>query len=125
MRQVTLFAAIAAMLVLVGHASAQSVTFNFADGTSDGWDSGGFSDSTPLSVTSIGGANYISVPIGGFQVANVATGNASSAFYQAMVAAAQNPSGYDISYNWLVNTAGFSGTTFLQLGTFVNTGSGY
>ena len=42
-----------------------------------------------------------------------------------MQAAAANPAGYDISYDWYVNTAGFSGATFLQLGTFVNTGSGY
>ena len=48
-----------------------------------------------------------------------------SPFFTAMQAAAANPAGYDISYNYYINTAGVSGSTFLQLGTFVNTGSGY
>jgi hypothetical protein len=42
-----------------------------------------------------------------------------------MAAAAANPAGYDISYNYYINTAGFSGATFMQLGTYVNTGSSY
>jgi PEP-CTERM motif len=125
MRQLTLFAAIAAMLVLVGRVSAQSVTFNFADGTDDGWQAPFGSTDAGYTITNIGGTNYMYLPLGGFQVAGYSSGNTSSAFYQAMHAAAVNPSGYDISYDWLVNTAGFSGTTFLQLGTFVNTGSGY
>ena len=41
-----------------------------------------------------------------------------------MAAAALNPTGYDISYDYSVNTAAFSGATFLQIGTFVNTGNG-
>ncbi len=40
-------------------------------------------------------------------------------------AAAANPIGYNISYDYYIDTAGFSGATFLQLGTFVNSGSGY
>ncbi|MGH7943207.1 MAG: PEP-CTERM sorting domain-containing protein [Limisphaerales bacterium] len=120
-------------------AQAQSVDFTFSDGTSDGWDAGGFSDSTALAVENIGGQNYVVAPDGGFQVGNVASGNTglpsglNSAFNSAMNAALNNPSGYDFSYTWSVNTAeagwqtGNSGgpATFLQLGIFVNTGTGY
>ena len=65
------------------------------------------------------------IPLGGFQVANVSHGSDGSAFYNAMSAAAANPAGYDISYNYYIDTSTFSGATFLQIGTFVNTGSGY
>jgi hypothetical protein len=133
MRHVSRFAVIGCLVVgcqllLAGRASAQSVTFNFADNTSDGWNNGGFSSSPASTVVTIGGANYISLPIGGFQVANVATGNTGSAFFQAMAAATANPSGYTLSYNWYVDTSTFTGATsnsFLQLGSFVNTGSGF
>ena len=47
-------------------------------------------------------------------------------FNAAMAAAAANPAGYDISYNYYINTATcYRLPTFLQVGTFVNTGSGY
>jgi len=123
-----LVAVTAMALFSVSRVSAQSVTFNFADNTSDGWDSGGFSNTTPLNVTTIGASNYIQVPIGGFQVANVATGDTTSAFFKAIAAAMQNPSGFTLSYNWYVDTSKFTGATvnsFLQVGSFVNAGSGY
>jgi hypothetical protein len=106
---------------------AQSVTFNFTDGTSDGWANAGFGASPLAAVQNIGGINYISVPLGGFQVANVASGYAGnlSTFTATMAAAAANPAGYDISYNYYINTANFVGATYLQVGTFVNSGSGY
>jgi len=118
---------------------AQSVTFTFSDGTSDGWDAGGFSDTTALGVQNIGSQNYVVAPGGGFQVGNVASGNSglpsalNTAFNAAMFAAINDPSGYDFSYSWSVNTAeagwatGNSGgpATYLQLGLFVNTGTGY
>jgi hypothetical protein len=126
MHRVTLLAAIAALLVAAGRVNAAMVTFNFSDGTSDGWANGGFSASPLSTVTTISGSNYIAIPIGGFQVANVSSGNTSSAFFQAMAAAQQNPSGYDLSYNWYVNTASFTATptSFLQVGSFVNDGAG-
>ncbi|HEV2208305.1 MAG TPA: PEP-CTERM sorting domain-containing protein [Verrucomicrobiae bacterium] len=102
-----------------------SVTYNFSDGTADGWAASGFGSTPPASVVNIAGNNYINIPLGGFQVANVGHGADGSAFYSAMQAAAANPAGYNISYEWNVNTASFSGATFLQIGTFVNTGSGY
>jgi hypothetical protein len=120
-------ATLTALIIGAIQSHGQSVTFNFADGTSDGWYLGGFSSSTLPAVQNIGGANYIAVPIGGFQVANIGSGNTASAFFLAMAAAQQNPSGYMLSYNWSVNTANLTGATinsFLQLGSFVNDGSG-
>ena len=109
-------------------AQSQSVLYNFSDGTADGWANSGFGGAPPAaSVSNIGGQNYIFLPLGGFQVGNVAsgyTGNLST-FTAAMQAAAANPAGYNISYNYYIDTSTFSGSTFLQFGTFVNTGSGY
>jgi hypothetical protein len=106
-------------------AQGQSVLYNFADNTSDGWANSGFGSTPVATVQTIGGQNYIAIPLGGFQVGNVAHGADGSPFYNAMQAAAANPAGYDISYTYYINTAAFSGATYLQLGTFVNTGSGY
>jgi hypothetical protein len=108
-------------------AQAQSVTFDFAGGSNQGWTSGGFSAGTALPVSTISGNNYVFVPTGNFQAANVASGytGTPASFNAAMSAALINPSGYNISYNWYVNTAGMSNATFLQLGTFLNSGLGY
>ena len=120
----------AAMCVGLGmiQAQAQSVTYTFSDGTSDGWATSGFSGTPVASVSNIGGQNYIYVPFTGFQSANVASGYPGnlSGFNGAMFAALNNPAGYDISYTYYINTATFSSdVTFLQLGTFLNTGSSY
>jgi hypothetical protein len=124
--------ALTAAVALIGlgaiQAQGQSVTYTFSDNTSDGWSLGGFSSGTLPTVSNIGGANYIYIPIGGFQVANVASGYSGNlaGFNAAMSAAMNNPAGYDISYNYYINTATFStNSTYLQVGTFVNTGSGY
>jgi hypothetical protein len=126
--KLTSFAAAAGLLALVAiQAQGQSVTYNFNDGNADGWVNSGFG-STPIpTVSNIGGSNYVYLPMVGFQSANVTSGNSfnGSTFAAAMAAAAANPAGYDISYNYYINTATFTGATFLQLGTFVNTGSGY
>jgi hypothetical protein len=122
-------AAAAALAVLAGRASAQSVTYNFSDNTSDGWDQGGFSDSTADTLDTIGGSNYIHVQSGGFQVNNRATGNTGDAMFLALQAAQQAPGTYDVSYDWLINTAQFASPavtpTFTQLGIFVNGGDGF
>ena len=126
----TKIASLTAAVALLGlgaiQAQAQSVTFNFSDGTSDGWANSGFGSSPLAAVQNIGGNNYLSIPLGGFQVANVASGDAGNlpTFTATMAAAAANPAGYDISYNYYVNTAGFTGSTFMQLGLYVNSGSG-
>jgi PEP-CTERM motif len=108
-------------------AQAQSLTYNFTDGTSDGWANAGFSGSPVASVSNIGGLNYVYLPFVGFQSGNDASDSAGNlaGFNAAMSAAISNPSGYNISYNYYLNTATISGATFLQLGVFVNTGSGY
>jgi hypothetical protein len=125
MKHTSRLAAVAALFLGAIQAHAQYVSYNFTDGTSDGWANAGFG-STPLSpVVGIGGVNYISVPAGSFQVANVAHGADGSPFYTTMQDAAANPAGFDISYTYYINTANIVGATFLQVGTFVNTGSGY
>jgi len=120
-------AALGALLFGAIQSQGQGVIYNFTDGTSDGWVNSGFGSSPASPVSNIGGVNYIFVPLGGFQVANVSSGANSSDFYTAMKAAAANPSGYNLSYNWYVDTSTFgaSSGTFLQIGTFVNSGSGY
>jgi hypothetical protein len=107
-------------------AHGQSVIYNFSDGTADGWAASGFGGSPAATVGTFGGNNYIFGAVGNFQVLNVSTGDASSPLYQAMQAAAANPAGYDISYNYYIDTSTFGATppTFMQLGTFVNTGDG-
>jgi PEP-CTERM motif len=123
---------LAATIALLGlaaiQAQGQSVDFTFADGTSDGWANSGFGSSPVASVVTISGQNYISIPVGGFQVGNVASGYTGNlaGFNAAMFAALNNPAGYDISYNWYVNTATWTGSpTYLQAGLFLNAGSGY
>lgn len=120
-------AAVAGLLVGAIQAQAQSVIYTFSDNTSDGWVDSGFGSSPASSVSSITGNNYIFVPLnaGAFQVANVSSGDPSSALYQAMQAASVDPAGYNLSYNYYIDTSTFGGSpgTFLQLGTFVNAGN--
>jgi hypothetical protein len=106
---------------------AQSITYTFSDGTADGWANAGFSGSPVASVSNFGGQNYVYMPFVGFQSGNDASDSVGNlaGFNAAMAAAINNPSGYDISYNYYINTANISGATFLQLGVYVNTGSGY
>jgi hypothetical protein len=123
----TKITSVAAALALLGlgaiQAQAQSVTYNFADDTSDGWANSGFNPTPLATVATIGTQNYIYLPLGGFQVGNVSAG--SGALFNAMAAAAADPAGYDISYEYYINTSTFSGATFLQFGTFWNQGDGY
>jgi len=130
----TKITSLAAAVAIVGlgaiQAQGQSVTFNFSDNTSDGWVNGGFGSSPASTVVPIGGNNYISEAIGGYQVANVNSGTVSGApastFNAAMQAAIDNPAGYQLTYNYYINPATFTTVgTYLQLGSYVNTGSGY
>src|ERR1700743_1406792 len=104
---------ILASTILIGlgamPAQAQSVLYNFSDNTSDGWTTGGFSQGTPLTVSTLAGNNYIFVPFSGFQAANVASGYTGNlaAFTPAMAAAAANPAGYNLSYDYYVDTSTF------------------
>jgi hypothetical protein len=125
---------LAATIALLGlgaiQAQAQSVTFNFSDNTSDGWVNGGFTTSPASTVVNIGGQNYISETIGGYQVANVNSGTVSgvpaSTFGPAMLAALEHPAGYELTYNYYINTSTFTSPgTYLQLASYVNAGSGF
>lgn len=125
---------LAAAVALLGlgavQALGQIVLFNFTDNTSDGWVNGGFSSSPASTVVTIGANNYISEAIGGYQVANVNSGTVSGApastFNTAMFAAIVNPAGYQLTYNYYINTATFTTPgTYLQLASLVNTGGGF
>jgi hypothetical protein len=123
----TKIASLAAAVALLGlgaiQAQGQLVLYNFSDDTADGWANSGFSGTPAATVATIGTQNYIAIPLGGFQVANVSGG--SGALFNAMAAAAANPAGYDISYNYYINTAGVTGATYLQVGTFWNQNDGH
>lgn len=130
MKITSLAAAVALLGLGAIQAQGQSVTFNFSDSTADGWVNGGFSSSPASTVANIGGNNYISIPLGGYQVANVNSGTVSgapaSSFNAAMLAAINNPVGYDLSYNYYIDTSTFTTPgTYLQLASYVNTGSGF
>ncbi len=108
-------------------AQGQSVLFTFSSGN-EGWANAGFSGTPAATVVTIGANNYISLPLGGYQVGNVASDSAGipAGFNAAMFAALNNPAGYNLSYNWYVDTSTFATAgTYLQLGSFVNTGLSY
>jgi len=123
---------IATVALVIGgiQAQAQSVNFTFSGGTSDGWNNSGFGN-TPLStVSNIGGQNYLNIALGGYQVGNVNSGTVSgtpaSTFNAAFLAALVSPANYQLTYNYYINTANFTTPgTYLQLSSFVNTGSGF
>jgi len=116
--------------LITNPAGAQSVTFDFQDGTDQGFGTGFGNDaSKAFPIVNIGGSFRMEVTLGGFQVAGREGGG--GAFLAAMNAAAANPLLSTISYDWYINTAlsvsssnGPSYGTFLQLGTYINSGSG-
>ena len=121
---------IAAVTLVLGvlQAQGQSVLFNFSDSTADGWANAGFSGTPVATVSNIGGQNYISLPIGGYQVGNVASDSSGvlAGFNAAMAAAFNDPTGYQLTYNYYIATSTFTTPgTFLQVASFVNTGSGF
>ncbi len=122
----------AAMAVLVlgsaKSASAASVVFDFEDGTDQGWGPAFGTDSgANFPISSIGGSQRMQLArTGAFQEASYSTGNTSSPFFLAMADALVNPTQYNFSYDWLIDTGamGTGAGTFLQVGSFANTGSG-
>ena len=121
------FAALAALLLFVVPAHGQSITFDFEDGTDQGFGAGfGDDASRTFPVLSIGGSNQMEVlRTGAFQEASRGTGNPLDGQYLAMDAASLDEANYLISYDWYVDTSSGNYGSFLQLGTYVNTGSGY
>jgi hypothetical protein len=110
-------------------ASAQSVTFNFEDLTDQGFGTGFGNDaSASFPIVSIGGSNRMEVlDTASFQQAGRETGNPADGQYIVMLAASANEALATISYDWYIDTSLAPGAygNFLQLGTYVNTGSGY
>jgi hypothetical protein len=129
MHPVLRFAAIAVVFMGAAKASAQSVTFNFEGGNDQGFGHKFADDaSETFPIVSIGGSNRMQVLRNGdFQEADRSSGNTAEPFFQAMAAAAANEAGYELSYDYYIDTAnwGAGAGNFMQLGTYVNTGSGY
>jgi hypothetical protein len=120
-------AAMAALFVGAGRASA-AVVYTFEGGTDEGWGHK-FSDdaSESFPIDNIGGSNRMQVLRNGdFQEAERTTSNPADPLYQEMLAASANEAGYQISYDYYIDTSAFGAGagTFLQVGPYVNTGSG-
>ena len=127
MRRIICFALLTTFTLGARHAYGQSAIFDFETGGDQGWGHK-FSDdaSETFPITLIGGSNRLTVLRNGdFQEAERATSNPGEAIYLALDAASNNEAGYLISYDWLVDTAPGGMGSFLQVGTYVNTGSGY
>jgi hypothetical protein len=125
----TSFSLAAAAVLVLGalQAQSQSITFDFQDGTDQGFGAKFSNDAShTFSIVNIGGSLRMAVPrTGAFQEADRAS-QGTDAFFTAMNAAVNNPSGYVISYDWYVDTSLSPGNngTFLQLGTYINSGGG-
>lgn len=129
MRNVLCTAALAAMALCASVASAQTAVFDFQDNTDQGWGAGfGDDASETFPIANIGGSLRMEVlRNGGFQEAGFATGNPASPFFQVMAVGAVDEANVLVSYDWYVDTStwGAGAGNFLQLATFINTGSGY
>jgi len=117
------------LLALASRASAQSITYDFENGTDQGWGLKFSNDaSKAFPIVTIGGSKRMEVArTGGFQEADISSGDTTSALYKALAAAAANEAGYQFSYDWYFDPTLAPGQngTFLQGGTYFNTGNGY
>jgi hypothetical protein len=129
MKRAASLIALAALLLGVAQASAQSAVFDFEDGTDQGFGTGFGNDaSATFPVVNIGGSNRLEVlDTASFQEAGRETGNPADPQYIAMLAASADESRAILSYDWYIDTSLSPGNygSFLQLGTYVNSGSGY
>lgn len=129
MRNVLCTAALAALALCASVASAQTAVFDFQDNTDQGWGAGfGDDASETFPIANIGGSLRMEVlRNGGFQEAGFATGNPGLPFFQVMAAGAADEANVLVSYDWYIDTSAFTAGpgTFLQLATYINTGSGY
>ena len=112
MFRVSYLAAVAALTLGAAMASAQSHTFDFTDGTDQGWGTGfGNDGSASHAIVNIGGSNRMFLPnTAAFQEAGHENGNPASTFYQAMLAASANEAGYQISYDYYIDTSTWGAT---------------
>jgi len=122
-------ALVAAISFGARQASAQMVTYNFEDGTDQGFGTGfGDDASATFPIVTIGGSKRMEVmDTAAFQQAGRQTGNPTDGEYITMLAASVDETLATLSYDWYIDTSLAPGAygTFLQLGTYVNTGSGY
>ena len=126
MQRISTFALCAALALGAAQARAQSVTFDFEDGTDQGFGNKFSNDaSASFPIVNIGGSNRMEVLRNGdFQEADISSGN--NPYLAAFNAAVANPSGYLISYDYYIDTSLSPGNygSFLQLGTYINGGQG-
>ena len=128
MQRVYGLVATAALLMSAVHASAATVTFDFEDLTDQGFGTGFGNDASKVfPIVNIGGSNRMETTLGGFQVAGRES-QGMDAFLAALNQAAANPGLSTISYDWYVDTSKAplpaNNGTFLQFGTYINSGSG-
>jgi hypothetical protein len=129
MRGLSLVATVVAFVIGSPMARGADATFTFEDQTDQGFGhkfSNDASESFPI--VNIAGSNRMQVVRNGdFQEAERTTNNPADPLYQAMLAASTNEAGYRISYDYHIDTStwGAAAGTFLQVGTYVNTGNGY
>jgi hypothetical protein len=116
----------AALLLCSAPAWGQSVVWDFEDGTDEGFGTGfGADASASFPIVNIGGSNRMEVlNSAAFQDAGREVTDAASLL--VLNAATAAPSLYQISYDWYVDTSLSPGNygTFLQVGTYLNAGSG-
>jgi hypothetical protein len=109
------------------HAMAQSVLYDFEGGTDQGFGAKFSNDaSASFPIVSIGGSKRMELMLGGFQVADVSSGNPGDPLYQALLAASANEANAVVSYDYYIDTSLSPGNygNFLQVGTYFNEGSG-
>jgi len=135
MRKFFGLATVVALLFTAAPAFAQIAVYNFEDGTDQGF-GGGFGNdaSATFTIVNIGGSLRMEVPdTGAFQQAGRESGNPLDPQYIAMLAGSVDETLLTLSYDWYIDTSVNPGGgaalsnwgSFLQLGTYVNTGSGY
>lgn len=118
---------IATGIALIGASQVhgQSFTFDFQDGTDQGFGTGFGNDaSKSFPIVNIGGSLRMEVTLGGFQVAGREI--TSDPFLTVMNIAAANPGVSTFSYDWYIDTSLSPGNygNYLQMGTYFNSGSG-
>ena len=115
-------AAALVLLLCCTTVSAQSIVFDFEDGTDQGWGPGFGNDAdADFEIVNINGSNHLCIPdTGDFQEASFASGD--PAWLALFDAASANPAGFEISYDYFIDTGSATFGSFLQIGTFWNGG---
>jgi hypothetical protein len=129
MKRVFALGLLAALVAGGSQAFAQLAVFDFEDGTDQGFGTGFGNDaSASFPIVTIGGSKRMEVlDTASFQQAGRESGNPADPMYIALLAASANEALVTLSYDWYIDTSLAPGAygNFLQLGTYINTGSGY